>query len=114
MSDAKTPGPWVWCEWTILDEDRPAQAAGKPYWTAIAGSGALTQGPLGRKAMCPETIINAEGYETEGISVRNDADASLIAAAPDLLEALFSIALCTDDPPIRNIAKEAIAKVKGK
>lgn len=42
--------------------------------------------------MWPETIINAEGYETEGISAGTDADAALIAAAPDLLESLKALA----------------------
>ncbi len=86
-----TQGPWVWGSWTILDEDRESQRQGKPYWTLVADGGTggvLTQGPLGRKAMQPESIIDAEGYETEGICCRSPDDAALIAAAPYMLRAL--------------------------
>ncbi len=62
--------PWVFGDWTVLDEDRPYEA-NKPCWTLIPpnnySGGSLCRGPFGRKAINPETVIYACGYETEGI-----------------------------------------------
>lgn len=63
---------FVFGVWTILDEDRPAQKRAEPYWTLMPqdhyGCGmVLTRGPIGRKAMGTESIIWAEGHETDGI-----------------------------------------------
>ncbi len=123
---AHTPGPWVWCDWTILDGDREAQRRREPYWTMIAGASALAQGPLGRKSMWPETIISAEGYETEGVSANNDSDAALIAAAPDgyalaqeVLRILYEKAgpenehLSDDEANLWNQARAFISKCHG-
>ncbi len=112
-----TPGPWVWGEWHILPEDREAQRRGDPYWTLSKPSLTrdLMRGPWGRKAMDTETIARAEGYETDGIGV-NDDDAALIAAAPDLLDALTLIANETREDAaawMRSVARAAIAKAKG-
>lgn len=91
--DDFTPGPWIWADWTIHYEDRPAQKAGDPYWTLVEGEfcSTLTRGPIGRKAMHPESIVWGEGSECEGINA-SDADRRLIAAAPELYEALRKIA----------------------
>lgn len=43
----------------------------------------------------------------------NEANAHLIAAAPELLAALENIARCTMEPNIRDEARAAIAKAKG-
>jgi hypothetical protein len=82
---AHTPGPWVWGEWTILNEDRKARFEGGPYWTLIAGDTVLTQGPIGRKVRDIEHIIDGLGYEFEGLNA-DPADRALIAEAPEMFE----------------------------
>lgn len=85
-----TPGPWVWGDWTIFDKDRSAQTRGEPYWTLIEGDSVLTQGPIGRMALKPETVVWAVGFETEGINTSKN-DGPLIAAAPEMYEALVQV-----------------------
>ena len=86
-----TPGPWVWGSWKIFPEDRQAQKEGKPYWTLCEEEpDTLAQGPFGRKSFHPESIIETEGYECDGISA-NEFDAPLLAAAPELLAALKAV-----------------------
>ena len=82
-----TPGPWIWGEWVIKDEDREAQKRGEPYWTLEQGFECLARGPYGRKAINPEQILRGDGCECDGVEI-SIADALLIAAAPALLEAL--------------------------
>jgi hypothetical protein len=70
-----TPEPWVFGTWGILNEDRAAQQRREPYWTLLpynGVSGSFCRGPFGRKAMEPETVIHACGYETEGIDFDDD------------------------------------------
>lgn len=88
-----TPGPWVWGEWDILPEDRDAQRRGEPFWTLREARiwGDLIQGPLGRKALDPERIVWAEGYETDGTNATG-ADKAMIAAAPVMYAALKELA----------------------
>ena len=74
---------WVFGEWNILDSDREAQRQGKPYWTLQEpvgyGSMVLTRGPLGRKAMEPESTIYATGYETDGLGCSEEDQSMLLA-----------------------------------
>lgn len=82
-----TPGPWVIGQWVINESEREAQKKREPYWTLEPGSDSICQGPFGRKALDTESIVAPIGYEVDGISV-SEADASLICAAPEMLEAL--------------------------
>lgn len=122
METKFTPGPWVWGDWTILDEDRPAQKRGEPYWTLVERDPEvcdcyLAQGPPGRKVIDPECIAQARGHEVDGIGV-SEADAALIAAAPDLFDALHKLLLwaatqegCGEE---LDNAKSALIKAMGK
>ena len=90
-----------------------------------------TPGPWNSRIKSERTwnvgVYDAQGNEVAHVSVksaltahRRDADARLIAAAPDLLSALQQIE-CLDDSVIgvnrieyaRNIARAAIAKATG-
>lgn len=68
--------PWVVGNWKILNEDRVAQRQGKPYWTLVPedalGVTSLCRGPYGRKALMPESVIHACGYDVDGLDF--DAD----------------------------------------
>lgn len=82
-------------EWTIFDKDREAQRKGKPYWTLIEGED-VCEGPLGRKALKPESFIYSTGYETEGLGLEDpqfvldalNQHASLLAEREELVKAL--------------------------
>jgi len=94
-SDAATPGPWIWADWTILKEDRPAQFRKEPHWsTCDSGSMHLVQGPMGRKYMNPESIAEGCGYDESDINIKLE-DAAFIAHArtdvPVLLEMLETL-----------------------
>ena len=119
-----TPGPWIWCSWTILEEDRPAQDRGEPYWTIVEGNDSLSRGPIGRKAMSPERIIEGTGYEVDGIDVPNEVDRFALSALPELLEVAKGLveawAGIHDGGSCRSLpdcyvcrAAKAIAKVEG-
>jgi len=60
---------WVWGTWDILDEDREAQKRKEPYWTLLDSDLNLSFaiGPIGRKSLEPSNILEATGYECEGI-----------------------------------------------
>ena len=96
MTDTKhTPGPWVWEHWQM-------------GLTAQNGTSVLAY------------------YDYEGMSLHgktedeHEANAHLIAAAPDLLEALEAIVATWDGPKYNHfmadnidLARAAIAKAKG-
>ena len=96
MTDTKhTPGPWVWEHW-------------KMGLTAQNGTSVLAY------------------YDYEGMSLHgktedeHEANAHLIAAAPDLLEALEAIVATWDGPKYNHfmadnidLARAAIAKANG-
>lgn len=102
-----TPGPWV--VYTPEDYDGPERLPGLGVDSQTTGDAVVWF------ALEPET------------GLKNDADAHLIAAAPDLLEALEdiieSVAQCTDDDgrPTYEVcqsddfsaARAAIAKARG-
>lgn len=97
-----TPGPWEWwtsCSWKRLTSK---DAAGR--W--------MQQGNV----LCPS--IASDGHPVLDVS---EADMSLIAAAPDLLEALKLAYAALSRPDIytvhpvgyeRTVAHDAIAKAK--
>lgn len=78
---------WVMGDWTIHDEDRPAQSRKEPYWTLIPGEGGVCLGPFGRKSMDPEYIVSPCGWETDGINIQGSAIA-MILNAPTLFALL--------------------------
>ena len=97
MSAAHTPGPWEFVQ---------AGSGDFPTWNVRIGDRGFIRLPA-----------------TADMDVM-DADARLIAAAPELLEALRSIADCCDEEhaardyasrqtEIRGIARAAIAKSEG-
>lgn len=103
MNTEHTPGPWCWDDndalpWTDYDKTDHA-----PY------------------------LINANGrivMSGDDIRINNAANAHLIAAAPDLLEALEAMLFSFEElakvikplssDPVIVSARAAIAKVKGK
>lgn len=104
------PGPWLWGEWVILAEDRAAQQRGEPYWTLKEDSAGccLARGPAGRKALEPEEIISARGYETDGIDATPEHRALIVRAVnchADLVDGcnallgLFQLLCARDDAP---------------
>lgn len=124
---AHTPGPWLWGTWTILDEDRPAQRRGEPYWTFIKSEfpDSLARGPYGRKARETEHVIQGTGYECDGIHCNNEADAAMIQETPETLacleRAVRGLEIALEQPDKFNAyaelfiaeAREQIAKAKG-
>ena len=103
MSETKhTPGPWYWCD----EEGETAL----PYLTSQTG------------IICK--FGNFAEYYPQCGDVPNEADARLIAAAPELLEALEAVEIAATmgfasaeilrhDSAIRKGIRAAIAKAKG-
>jgi hypothetical protein len=95
MSEAKhTKGPWRFQEWMHSDEElaeiRKHEAAGLPVHpvACVFNNGErVIMGPAGRVALvdCQTPFKRGKGHETE--CAERDANARLIAAAPDLLAA---------------------------
>ena len=98
MTDTKhTPGPWVWDE----------------YYTGLDGAN-------GQSVLI---YIDYEGMSIHGKTVaQSEANARLIAAAPELLEACIGLLQVQDGIPMTGLeatrkavnARAAIAKAKGK
>ncbi len=67
--------PWVYGKWDALAEDRNSQGH-LLRWTLVPvddwESGVFCRGPYGRKADMPETVIQAIGYDAEGIDFDSD------------------------------------------
>jgi len=101
-----TPGPWTW-EGDSPSDVRPHVCPHSTEWT---DHGPDLWGGDG------EPVITSYGYDASGLNVKQD-DARLIAAAPDLLEALERIAAFESEAwqgdPAAVIARAAIAKAKG-
>ena len=95
MSATHTPGPWT--TYLALGDDDPEDQTLGPYLAISAGDGF---------APC--------GFELRGYISRENAN--LMAAAPDLLEALEKILPWHDhtDNPTANQCRAAIAKAYGK
>jgi hypothetical protein len=84
-------------------------------WQA-RGSTVLAKSRIGTN--CTDADVAVYGAPLVCESIRSDANARLIAAAPDLLEALRSLELSADLPamfndPVRVKARAAIAKAEG-
>ena len=116
---APTPVLWLWGEWVILAEDRAAQQRGEPYWTLKEDSAGccLARGPAGRKALEPEEIISACGYETDGIDATPEHRALIVRAVNCHADLLAALQECADfierwdgDGPIVRKARAALAK----
>ncbi|MBA1366795.1 hypothetical protein [Burkholderia gladioli] len=75
MSESKqqwTPGPWEW------DDRYPSSNTGEKTWSLIGANG--------------YGILSCDGEENSPQGLNDDANAKLIAAAPELVEALQAIA----------------------
>ena len=77
-----------------------------------------TQGPweaVNEEIISPNSDANiADVYLHDGISPSEwQGNRRLIAAAPEMLDALHRIAAASGDPIVENIAKAAIAKAEG-
>lgn len=114
MKTKHTPGPWIVGHWTILNEDRQAQKEGRPFWTFVEPKyegNCLAQGPLGRKTMDTEHIIETTGFGCDGI-VMDDADEALIVAAPDLLEASINLINSLDSRFVGHLSNDSLDSIK--
>lgn len=82
-------------------------------------SGMHTPGPWKSTTAYIDIEVRTESYALVAvvtpIRCETEANASLIAAAPDLLEALMQMVACHDEPtcPAIDVAKAAIAKATG-
>jgi hypothetical protein len=90
MSAKHTPGPWIWAD----------------HHRGLFGAGP------------DNAVLNHEPYEGMWLGhERKDANARLIAAAPELLEALQMVVrgygITFQDAAIRDFARDAIAKAIG-
>ena len=101
MSARYTPGPWAMC-------------ADYPHGRTTVCDYEQGRGPFRKVAQC----------RTDRGLEQDEANAALIASAPDMLEALRSIAECCDEDhaardyssrqtEIRGIARAAIDKAEG-
>lgn len=102
MMDRKwTPGPWVWVKPNRWPDHQMEEQ----------GLGRFKSGHV---SVC-EFGHNAQFYPSEGVPP-NDADGNLIAAAPDLYEALEDLAekmaSYMDDESVQLVAS-ALAKARG-
>lgn len=74
MSESKqqwTPGPWEW------DDRYPSSNTGEKTWSLIGADG--------------YGILSCDGVENSPQGLNDDANAKLIAAAPELVEALSEL-----------------------
>lgn len=129
-----TPGPWEWY-------DDPGEPGGWGHAgpTLVAAKGVWRpcehycqwvegdphsrgkSGTPGHEHYATETVLTSHGYDADSVIVDNEADKALIAAAPDLLDALRQIvasgvvfdARGSHSKRVVALAREAIAKAKG-
>jgi hypothetical protein len=101
VSAQHTPGPWEFAEWN-------AGINGRPGYGLIAEHGSLNVTVHTRKP-------KGDGWSDVDCTEQAQADARLIAAAPDLLEALqFALhANYSNFMDMKFKAAAAIAKAKG-
>lgn len=95
MSEKHTPGPWTFSRWDQFGDTRfyVAQAQGAPYTPNYSDVATLI----------------AETVSGERVRIQ-EANARLIAAAPELLEALkYMLEVC---PAINNQGEEAHCKAR--
>jgi hypothetical protein len=103
MADKHTPGPWRWCDTSVYGD--PLTGPNKDCLI----------GPDKDPSRKPYASDSADHilYLDSPITAENSANARLIAAAPDLLEALQKIAEITEpDSQVWRIAKAAIRKAE--
>ena len=98
MSEIKyTPGPWYW-------DDRYPASEGRKTWSLIGADG--------------YGILSCDGEENSPQGLNDHANGRLIAAAPDLLEALvrlnslFTVGVDARLDDALSSAREAIAKAR--
>lgn len=93
MKEPHTPGPWV------IDTDTPGTEVCTVYCTSHPNSFVYVRGPVGHLSTGRD---------------QNMANAHLIAAAPELLEALLAVVSVADRATAEfDLARAAIAKATG-
>lgn len=116
LATKATGGPWNFGNWCILDEDRPAQRRGEPYWTFFEGSpDGLYRALPGEKVRDPgreRSIIEGIGYECDGIDV-SSADAAFISAANPAVILRLVEAFEVQRRELEKIAPEVGVEVSG-
>lgn len=132
MNTEHTPRPWRWeinekskvvqlCggrpkyDLTVMDFERWGMGGAIPRLRDMGDHGILT-----RCLKWAKKVLGRE-HHAHWFKSLDHPDAHLIAAAPDLLEALEKILEYTDEmdghedwPPLRKAAEAAIAKARGK
>jgi hypothetical protein len=110
-----TPGPWYACHKQVWSDHYPVAEVAHGPWGDPYAALEITGGELDMQA---KPVIKMIEYGIIPIETA-EANARLIAAAPELLEALEKIAKmeiphgsCVDNQ-MRDIARAAIAKAKG-
>lgn len=112
-----TPGPWSFKVWMTNEEDtKQQQALGLEPVRALTNEGQrFIMAPDKRVALvdCQTDFKRGTGYQTD--CAERDANAQLIAASPQMLDALERAYLYkTDMPPeVREAVQAAIAAAKG-
>ena len=117
MNTKHTPGPWIWCP-----EESCFRALVDSNGSPCEREDAKLVFSLGDEAIAADVeagVIKWADFHP------SDADARLIASAPELLEALYRLLDAADDSDgaqygtlsttfVRQIARAAIAKAEGR
>jgi hypothetical protein len=109
---AHTPGPWAYCGadrggcscMTVMGEDHPIATVTSGDWGDDYPSLRLTGGSLDRGV---EAYMEQTTYGNVPEAVAK-ANARLIAAAPDLLEALKAVTQSTEWPTMERDTQDAV------
>ena len=119
MTAKHTPGPWTFVKWANEDMREAAERAGLPMIPMLTAQGQrVIMGPGNPPehialVTCQAEYKRGAGHHAE-CEVR-DANAALIAAAPELLEALEALISPVGVVMLHDLdrARAAIAKVRG-
>lgn len=95
MTQNHTPGPWQWVR--------------NHFWDGYSG----IVGPDNQEVLFPNTANDGDDGAAWFADFPSEADANLIIAAPDLLEAVYQLLKC-NDAASQQWAREAIAKAEGR
>lgn len=101
MTEQHTPGPWHW----VIHDSSMATLQGQGEWDHVAS--------IGPCEAC-QARADPDEWKWGRCTTPREANARLIAAAPDLLDALLAVAAVADRKTHGfNLARAAIAKAFG-